>query len=283
MLLATFLLLSMLAGSGTASRRAAPACRSDQYDLLLSFGRSQNDVLALVGISTGATSSCALATTVRVTLRHADGSLMRVVRGNPGSWTFGKQLEPWTLVAHAFAWRNWCRGRGRFVLTAGAMGREVRSRIRKPPACRNRRSASRLVARTLPRAPGAIPAHVLPAGTPFPFSPSLIRITSGWLVSNGRTLVAVYAGEAGDDPSLGRFGIVRQNLVFGVQTETIVDVGKIGSIHITDAPEGAAVETSAQHGDVGFSSATGTRGVLHLGRDTFDLLDQTSDVRPLRW
>src|SRR5439155_19221260 len=144
------LLLSMLAGSGTASSRAAPACRSDQYDLLLSFDRSQKDVLALVGISTGATSSCTLATTVRVALHHADGPLVRVVRGNPGSWTFGKQLEPWTLVAHAFAWRNWCRGRGRFVLTARAMGREVRTRIRKPPACRNRRSPSRLDDGALP-------------------------------------------------------------------------------------------------------------------------------------
>jgi hypothetical protein len=117
-----------------------------------------------------------------------------------------------------------------------------------------------------------IPAHILPPDTPIPLSPALIRVTNGWLVSDGRTLVAVYAGEAGNDPIVGRFAIIRQNLVIGFQTRNIIDVGKIGAVRITEAPSGAEVETSAQRADLRFSSASGAQGILSLARDTFRLL-----------
>jgi hypothetical protein len=112
-----------------------------------------------------------------------------------------------------------------------------------------------------------MPAHFISPDTPVPVPPNLIRVKNGWLASNGRTLVAAYAGEAGNDPSVGRFVIIRQNLVFGIQTRDIVDAGQTGAVHITSAPTGRSVETSAQHADLSFSSASSS-GVLHLSTDT---------------
>ncbi len=100
-----------------------------------------------------------------------------------------------------------------------------------------------------------------------PVSPSLLRVQNGWIVSNGGTLVSVYAGEAGNDPSIGRFVVIRQDLVFGIQTRDIVDAGPTGAVHIANAPTGRSVETSAQHADLSFSSKSSS-GVLHLSTDT---------------
>src|SRR5439155_1770731 len=106
---------------------------------------------------------------------------------------------------------------------------------------------------------------------PVPISPALLRTTNGWLASDGATLVAVYAGAAGNDSSRGRLVIVRQNLVKGIQTQDVVDAGRTGALTIDDAPAGAAVETSSQRGDIGFRGAGGARGVLHLARDTVEV------------
>jgi hypothetical protein len=119
--------------------------------------------------------------------------------------------------------------------------------------------------------PDRIPAKLLGPEVPVPISPSILRTTNGWLVSDGATLVAVYAGAAGDDPSRGRFVIVRQNLVRGVQTQDVVDAGSTGALEIVGAPLGAAVETSAQRGNIGFRGARGARGVLHLAADTVEV------------
>jgi hypothetical protein len=97
----------------------------------------------------------------------------------------------------------------------------------------------------------------------------LVNPKNGWLVSDGYTLVAVYAGSPGEDPSLGRFGIVHQNLIFGTQyvPDDFVDVGKVGAIKITRAPRGRSRETSAQTGRIFFVSANGTKGFLDLRTD----------------
>jgi hypothetical protein len=105
-----------------------------------------------------------------------------------------------------------------------------------------------------------------------PISPARLRVTNDWLVANGVTLVAVYAGEAGNDATRGSFGIIRQNWVFGYQTETFVDVPGAGAVTITSAPVGRAVVTSAQHADLGFSTKSGARGILHLASDRAELL-----------
>lgn len=111
----------------------------------------------------------------------------------------------------------------------------------------------------------AIPAALMPGGSaPVPLSPALVRVRNGWIVSDGRTLVAVYAGAAGDDSRNGRFVIVRQNLVAGTQSQRVLSVNGTGALTIVRAPIGAAVERSAQWGSLGFRSANGRTGTLDL-------------------
>jgi hypothetical protein len=112
--------------------------------------------------------------------------------------------------------------------------------------------------------PQPIPGRMLGSTVPVPIPPSILRARNGWLVNNGRTLVAVYAGAAGSDPSLGRVVIVRQDLVAGKQKIRIVDAGATGALTIAAAPLGASVETSAQTGDVRLQTAGGGQLVLDL-------------------
>jgi hypothetical protein len=113
-----------------------------------------------------------------------------------------------------------------------------------------------------------IPARMLGPDVPVPISPALLRVRNGWLVSDGRTLVAVYAGAAGIDPSVGRLVIVRQDLVAGTQTTRIVDAGPTGALTIVTAPVGSSVEASAQTGDLGVRTAGGRALTLDLGTGT---------------
>jgi hypothetical protein len=115
--------------------------------------------------------------------------------------------------------------------------------------------------------PAPIPGEVLSADVPVPVPPSVLRERNGWLVSDGKTLVAVYAGAAGRDPSVGRVVIVRQDLVAGTQTVRIVDAGRTGALTIAHAPLGSSVETSAQKGDIRFRTAGGRSVTLDLGSD----------------
>lgn len=113
--------------------------------------------------------------------------------------------------------------------------------------------------------PHPIPARMLGSDVPVPIPPSVLRVRNGWLVSDGRTLVAVYAGAAGDDPSVGRLVIVRQNLVAGTQTVRAVDAGPTGALTITAAPLGDSVETSAQTDGIRLRAAGGRALLLDLG------------------
>ena len=125
--------------------------------------------------------------------------------------------------------------------------RPRRSRVRSPSPPPTR-TPSRL--RLPDWAPQPIPARMLSPGVPVPVAPSVLRMRNGWLVSDGRTLVAVYAGAAGNDPSAGRVVIVRQDLVAGKQTVRTVDAGSTGALAIAAAPLGSSVETSAQTGAI---------------------------------
>ena len=102
---------------------------------------------------------------------------------------------------------------------------------------------------------------------PVPISPQLFKPGNAWLVSNGTTLVAVYAGADPRNPTTGRFVIIRQNLLAGVQTHKIVDVPEAGALAITEAPEGPDVVTSAQRGRLAFDGAAGKSGVLDLATE----------------
>jgi hypothetical protein len=113
--------------------------------------------------------------------------------------------------------------------------------------------------------PQPIPARMLDPGVPVPIAPSVLQPQNGWLVSDGRTLVAVYAGVAGGDPSLGRVAIVRQDLVAGTQTVRTVDAGPTGALTIAAAPLGASVERSAQTASLELRTAGGRTLELDLG------------------
>lgn len=118
------------------------------------------------------------------------------------------------------------------------------------------------------QAPQPIPARMLGPDAPVPVPPSVLRVRNGWLVSDGRTLVAVYAGAAGDDSSSGRLVIVRQDLVAGKQTVRTLDAGPTGALVVAAAPLGSSVETSAQTGSLRIRTSTGRALRLDLGTET---------------
>jgi hypothetical protein len=113
-----------------------------------------------------------------------------------------------------------------------------------------------------------IPARMISPGVPVPIAPSVLQMRNGWLVSDGRTLVAVYAGAAGDDPSAGRLVTVRQDLVAGQQTVRTIDAGPTGALAIAAAPLGSSVETSAQTGSIQLRTARGLALRLDLAAGT---------------
>lgn len=113
-----------------------------------------------------------------------------------------------------------------------------------------------------------ISARMLGSGAPVPVSPTVLQPRNGWLVSDGRTLVAVYAGAAGDDPSTGRVVVVRQNLRAGSQTIHTVSLRGTGALVITAAPLGRSVETSAQTGRIHLRTNARRAFYLDLGTGT---------------
>lgn len=113
--------------------------------------------------------------------------------------------------------------------------------------------------------PHPIPARLLEPDAPVPIPPSVLQPQNGWIVSDGSTLVAVYAGAAGEDPSIGRVVIVRQDLAAGKQTVTAKDAGPTGALTIVDAPLGRSVETSAQMGNLRLRTAGGQVLMLDIG------------------
>ena len=282
--LATMLLtLVGLLGNGAAASSSTPAlfpCDRGAYTLTGGLWQAQGGILAAVAVVPQRESPCALNATVTVMVRSRSGAILRV-RGNPARRRLSAVLEPWTQLVHSWMLRNECQSTRSFVVTASVNERQETLAYRRLPTarCRDSRATSRVVylgpgTKFLPAAGDGTPARMLGPGTPVPFSPGVIRMpngTNGLLVSDGRTFVAVYAGEDGQDPAVGRFAILRQTPVFGIQTMDFVDVRGTGTLRITKAPLGAAVRTSAQRGDIEFSSATGVHGVLHLARDTVEL------------
>jgi hypothetical protein len=113
--------------------------------------------------------------------------------------------------------------------------------------------------------PDPIPAKILGSDVPVPVSSSIIAETNGWLVSDGYTLVAVYAGSKGDDPTQGRVVVVRQDLRATTQTVQIVDAGATGPLTVAaGAPTGEAVETAAQTGALMLNTSHGATVQLNL-------------------
>jgi len=274
-------LVAAASGAATGSVRAIPACQESDYSIELGVWNVRGNVLVAVGVLTNGAPVCRLGRTVRLGVKYHPGNLdpphgpLRPVRGNPTRWTISRVLHPWSQVVHTWTWRNWCRRpRSVFVFLDESLGAATDRRATRvaAPACRNRRVTSRFAdtgygTRLLPFTGDRIPARVLSHETPIPVSPTLIRVQNAWLVSDGRTLVAVYAGEAGEDPAKGRFVVIRQSLVFGIQSRDVVPAGHDGAVKLTRVPHGRAVETSAQHADLSFASAGGKHGFLRLAGD----------------
>jgi len=270
-------LASAAAGAGSQAAETGVSvdrCQPSDYSLALVPGRhaTKSGLVLDAGLIKLDVPVCTTEATFRLTIRTRAGAVVRSIRGNPVVLRASGSLTPWSPFARAWRWTNWCGVRHPFRITGTAAGQQVRVRVDRPPPCVHRHARSRLSLTTRPRSGNGRPARMLPADVPPPFSPSAIRTTNGWQVSNGRTLVDVYAGEAGNDASIGMFGILRQDLEFGWQTRRLVAVGSTGAIRITQAPLGAGVETSAQRADVEFSSPSGAHGVLHLADDTAELL-----------
>jgi hypothetical protein len=115
--------------------------------------------------------------------------------------------------------------------------------------------------------PAPIPGQLLGSDVPVPVPPSVLQERNGWLVSDGETLLAVYAGASGADASVGRVVIVRQDLVDGTQTVRVVDAGPTGALAIAHAPLGSSVETSAQTGSIFLRTRSGRSVTLDLSSD----------------
>lgn len=118
----------------------------------------------------------------------------------------------------------------------------------------------------------AIPARMLGPSAPIPIPPALVRVRNGWLRSDGRTLVAVYAGAAGNDPSVGRLVIVRQDLGSGRQSVRIVGAGATGPLAIEAAPAGR----SAGPGGLRIRAAGGGVFRLDLGSESLTRSSRTA-------
>jgi hypothetical protein len=124
-----------------------------------------------------------------------------------------------------------------------------------------------------------IQGQMLGSDVPVPVSPSIVTVRNGWLVSDGKTLVAVYAGAGGSDPAAGRVVIVRQDLIAGRQTVRAIDAGPTGALTITAAPLGSAVETSAQTGTIRLRTAGGRLLTLDVGAGTVSQEPHTTRLR----
>jgi len=70
---------------------------------------------------------------------------------------------------------------------------------------------------------------------------------------------------------------VPQNWLFGLDSDEFVDLARAGPLRITQAPIGRHVETSAQQGDLDFSSRSGASWILHLHNDQIEIVRTTVD------
>lgn len=269
-------------GGAVGSTGAIHSCRAGDYSIELGAWKVGGNLLVAAGILTKGGPACRVSSTIRIGVRYHPGNLdlprgpLRPVRGNPARWQVSTVPRPWSQLVRTWTWRNWCR-RPRsvfaFLTAASGLGSDrIADRV-AAPACRDRRASSVFVdngvgLRPVPFVGDRIAAHLLSPDAPIPVSPTLIRVRNGWLVSDGRTLVAVYAGQAGNDSANGRIVVVRQNLVFGVESQDVVAAGHTGAVSLTRVPLGRAVETSAQRADLSFVSAGGERGVLRLASDS---------------
>jgi hypothetical protein len=267
-------------GTGAVARSTLPRCSPEGYGLEQATPQpadGQDAVKLTVGWVTGPERrrSCIVRTTIRLAIEGAGGVAVTA------DWSANAVLEPWRSVVHTWVWRNWCtdtQGQATVKLSVPS-GRTVSQPIADPPTCVSADTGSTVTdlgtgMKYVKRPAQRVPPHILGKAAPPPVHWAVINPKNAWLVSDGYSLVAVYAGSPGEDPSLGRFAIIRQNFIFGIQYEPpdLVNVGRVGALKITRSPRGASHETSAQRGLLHFVSANGTKGVLALTGDRVRLV-----------
>lgn len=136
-------------------------------------------------------------------------------------------------------------------------------------------------------APPPAPAQMLSPAAEIPVSPTLLRYTNGWTVSDGPVQMSVYAGSEPSDPSTGVLVTITNNL--GSQSTKVVKLAGTGAVTITAAtsatrtatattptpttrattraeqlPASALPEARAEAGTLQFTSASGRTGSLNL-------------------
>jgi hypothetical protein len=104
---------------------AAPAC----HRITIGLNGATGGVVAAVRVSDRGRSTCRLVLSVR----RADGTLVRRIRGNPEVVTGDARL------VRDWIWRNWCGPRRRFLFVAGTARAAT-----APPACASRAAPSTL-------------------------------------------------------------------------------------------------------------------------------------------
>lgn len=271
-----------LLDNGGASGAKLPRCAPEGYGLegtVRANGAAPSAARITAGWLTAKERqrSCRLDTTIHLTISGSGGVMLSA------DWHVSGVRRPWSGVEKTWVWRNWCDTGSDTpaAVTFTAPGeRPFQQRVPNPPACVKSSAPSTLTAlgtgvKYAPRS-DRFPPHILPKTVPPPLHRVLINPRNAWLVSDGYTLVAVYAGSPGIDPPLGRFAIIRQNAIFGVQYEPpeIVDVGRVGAVRIVDPPRGRSRETTAQYGKLFFVSGNGSRGFLDLRTDRVRITDR---------
>jgi hypothetical protein len=106
----------------------------------------------------------------------------------------------------------------------------------------------------------------------------------GWLAETRGEKTQLFVLAGGDhrsrvlgDPDHPRDGLIQIMRAGGIgnssynERNEFVVVHETGAITITEAPVGKGLPASVLHGDVGFTSQSGTAGTLHLSDDTVTL------------
>lgn len=114
----------------------------------------------------------------------------------------------------------------------------------------------------------SIPGRYLPKMRQGPFSPGMLKFSRAWQVSNGRTVVAVYAGVNPAQASEGRIIIFRQDVLAGTESQVMINVAGSGALTITKAPLGVKAERSGETGELTLRSANGVTYMLHLAANS---------------
>jgi hypothetical protein len=102
-------------------------------------------------------------------------------------------------------------------------------------------------------------------------SGELYPVRNGWAAGACFGITWVWAGASGEHPSTGRLVVARYGRWPHARIHVDVDVPGSGPLKIINAPLGPDVVTSAQRGQLPFTSKRGVTGTLDLSTDTVTL------------